>query len=85
MHAKTGGGEYSYIFLYGDVPLNRVGQCIIFVRIGSTAGSIFVIFVICHLCRPFALRECDFIRLNSNISTFSDRFLTNSRAGHNFV
>ena len=28
-------------------------------------------------CRPFALCECDLNRWNGNISTFSDRFLTN--------
>ena len=27
--------------------------------------------------RPFALRECDLNRLDGNISTFSDGFLTN--------
>ena len=30
-----------------------------------------------RLCRPFALLNCDLNRLDGNISSFSDRFLTN--------
>ena len=33
----------------------------------------------------FLFKECDFNRLDGNISTFFDRFRTNFLAGHNFV
>ena len=44
---------------------------------GSTSGSIFVTFTPKRPCRLLALCECDFNRLNGNISTFPNRFLTN--------
>ena len=87
------GGRYSYIFLYGVVPLNRVsyfriptpGKGIIFVKVGSMTGSIFVILTPKGRLRPFALCDCDSNRLDGNISTFFDRCRTNFLAEHNFV
>ena len=35
------------------------------------------VFTLKRRSRPFALREYDLNRLDGNISTFSDRFLTN--------
>ena len=41
---SPGGGVTHRIFIYRDVPLNRSGTEYHFVKIGSMAGSIFVIF-----------------------------------------
>ena len=61
------------------------GQGIIFVKIGSMTGSIFVIFDSERSFKPFSLCECDSSRLDGNISTFFDIFRTNFLAEHNFV
>ena len=47
-------------------------------------GSIWSFLTPKGRCRPFALNECDLNCWDGNISTFSDRFLRISRAGHNF-
>ena len=81
---QTGRG-YSYIFLYGHVPLKIVSfsgfrfrdRVSFFVEIGSTTGSILSFLTPRHLLRPFTFCECDLNRLDGNISTFSDRFFKN--------
>ena len=64
------------------------GQGIIFVNIGSTTGSIWgsiwSFLTPKRRFRPFALRDYDLNRLDGNISTFSDRFLTNFQSRARF-
>ena len=79
-----GGGVLIYFSVRGRAAEQGIifriptpGQGIIFVKIGSMTGSIFVILTPKGLCRPFALCECDSNRLDGNISTIFDRFRTN--------
>ena len=93
MHWHTGRGEaLIYLSVQGRATEQGIifriptpGQGIVFVKIGSMTGSIFVILTPKGRFRPFALCECDSNRLDGNIATFFDRFRTNFPAEHNFA
>ena len=86
-----GGGVLIYFSVRGRAAGQGIifriptpGQGIIFVKIGSMTGSIFVILTPKGRFRPFALCECDSNRLDGNVSTFFDRFRTNFLARAQF-
>ena len=81
---SRGKGGYSYFSVRGRAAeqgiifrIPTAGQGIILIKIGSATGSIRSFLILKRRCRPFTLREYDLTRLGGNMSTFSDRFLTN--------
>ena len=88
------GWGYSYIFLYGDVPLNResFSQFRLQDRVSSSHSSwlhdrVHILHLLTPECRCglCALHQLALNHLDGKISSFSGRFLTTSRAVHNFV
>ena len=60
-------------------------QSIIFVKICSMTGSIYVIFYSERLLKPFTLCECDSDCLDGNLFSVFDRLLQISFAEHNVI